>query len=353
MALDIRDREAAATIARLEARLAEQAMALAHSAKIFERASALARIGVWECSLPDETLTWTGGVYDLFDIPRGTPIDRAQTLKSYSEESRLILDALRSQAIAERSGFQFDAEIITATGRRRWMRLTATVECEGDVPVRIFGMKQDITDEKILGDRMRYLAEFDVMTGLPNRSVFQTRLAAFDAGGGGTLLLVDLDGFKQINDTFGHALGDDCLKDASARLRTVCAEADLVARIGGDEFAVVLSASVDARACETLAETIVAALKWPVERGGRRLVLGASVGIARADACSASELFTRADTALYAAKAAGRNTFRTFVAPAQPAASGGSWQSDRDGLRRGTGPQTFHRIEPAPRLGSE
>lgn len=309
-----------ARIARLEALVAAQSAALAHSHKVFERASSVARIGVWECSLPDETLTWTNGVYDLFDIPRGSPIDRAMTLKLYSEASLRTLNVVRARAIAERGGFQFDAEIVTAKGRRRWMRLTATVECEGDVPVRLFGMKQDITEEKILADRTRYLAEFDVMTGLANRSVFQARLAGFEAALAGTLLLIDLDGFKRINDTFGHAFGDACLKQAAERLRVLCESVDLVARIGGDEFAVMVGPHMDARACETLAANIVADLKRPVTHCGETLMFGASIGIAEADGGTASELFSRADAALYAAKAAGRNTFRTFVpAPVAPA----------------------------------
>lgn len=308
-------------IARLEALVAAQAAALAHGRKVFERASSVARIGVWECSLPDETLTWTDGVYDLFELPRGSRVDRGAALQMYTARSAQTLRHVRTKAIAERTGFQFDAEIVTATGRPRWMRLTATVESENGVAVRLFGMKQDITEEKILADRTRYLAEFDVMTGLANRSLFQARLAAFDAGASGSLLLVDLDGFKRINDTFGHALGDECLKRVAARLRALCPDADLVARIGGDEFAVLLGPDMGDAACADLAAAVVAALKQPVTHRGETLMIGASIGLARADGSGASELFTRADTALYAAKAAGRNTYRTFVPPPDPTAA--------------------------------
>lgn len=319
-------RRDAATIARLKGELAgqaelirEQGVSLAHSRKIFDRASAAARIGVWECSLPDETLRWTDVVYDLFDLPRGTLPDRQRTLACYPPSCRKVLEAMRSRAIEERSGFTLDCEITTFAGRRRWIRITATVECEDGMPVRIFGMKQDITEEKILSDRMRYLAEFDVMTGLANRGQFQARLAhAEEAGQGavGALLLIDLDGFKAVNDTYGHVVGDDCLKEAAARLGTVCQGADLVARVGGDEFAVLLGPHLDRGAVSGLARGIIDAMAEPVNVRGQPLKLGASVGVAFVETGAMCDLFMKADTALYAAKAAGRSTFRIFKSDA-------------------------------------
>jgi diguanylate cyclase (GGDEF)-like protein len=323
-------RNDAAEIRRLRSELAaqatvirDQARIVAERQKIFDAASSAARIGIWQCDLSDESLSWTDTVYDLFDLPRGSFVDRRTTLRCYTPESLAVLTRIRSKAIAEHGGFTLDAEIVTALGARRWIRLTATVECEAGVPVRIFGMKQDITEEKIKGDETRYLAEFDVMTGLANRSQFQTRLAdlcgeavSIDPASGeesdGALLLVDLDGFKQVNDTFGHAFGDACLQDAARRLAEACGEARLVARIGGDEFAILVDWAVGGRGIEALAAGIVAALRVPAERDGHLVMLGASVGIARAGSCTPPELFARADAALYAAKAAGRNGFRLF-----------------------------------------
>ncbi|MGN6584555.1 MAG: diguanylate cyclase domain-containing protein [Rhizobiaceae bacterium] len=318
------------TIKRLEARIRKQARliaaqreALAYSRKIFDRASAAASIGVWQCSLPDETLRWTDVVYDMFDLPRGSALDRDEIVKLYSEESARELGKRRSKAIAERAGFNLDAEIITAKGNRRWIRITATVECEGDVPIRIFGMKQDITEEKLLADQTRYLAEFDVMTGLANRSQFQDRLADLENGGSprqfGALLLVDLDDFKAINDTFGHIAGDQCLKEAATRLKLVYGGAHFVARIGGDEFAILLAAHLDRTAIVHLARATVRAMVQPADVQGRLLEFGASVGGALLADCSPSDLFSRADAALYAAKAAGRNTYSLFEPEALPA----------------------------------
>ncbi|BDA85282.1 hypothetical protein Sa4125_28240 [Aureimonas sp. SA4125] len=298
-----------------EAILRQQADALAEGRRSFERASAAARIGFWECRLADNVLTWSDMVYDLFDIPQGSSLDRAKTVEYYSPASKEALNALRSQAIAQRSGFSLDAEIITPKGRHRWIRLTATVESDRGDDGRIFGMKQDITEEKIRADRTRFMAEFDCMTGLANRHRFQDRLSASQsdpAAALGALLLVDLDGFKQVNDTFGHALGDACLIEMAARLAKECNGAELVARIGGDEFAVLIGPDLSDLVVAGYAARIVHALSQPVKTADATVAMSASVGIAYVRGCQPSELFRNADSALYAAKAAGRNTFRFF-----------------------------------------
>lgn len=305
----------AALIATLQARVEDQAriidaqaVSLAHSRKIFERASAVAKIGVWECRLEDEALTWTDAVYRMFDLPAGSPVDRETTLACYSPESRIRLETLRSQAIAERGGFSLDAEIMTAAGNRRWIRLTATVECDSGIPVRIFGMKQDITEEKILADRTRYLAEFDTLTSLPNRTVFYNRLA--DMGRMGALLLLDLDGFKQVNDTYGHMAGDACLAEVGSRLKETCRLTEFVARIGGDEFGIVVDATINPPGLAVLAKRIIAAMAPPITWGQGSFTIGVSIGIAMMARHSTEDVFAAADMALYAAKAEGRGTFR-------------------------------------------
>ncbi|WP_188914658.1 putative bifunctional diguanylate cyclase/phosphodiesterase [Salinarimonas ramus] len=295
-----------------EETIAVQGRALAHSRKVFARASEAAKIGVWECDLATQAITWTDGVYDIFDIPRGEPVDRARALAAYDPASARELEAVRSAAIDARTGFSLDARIRTERGNVRWMRVTASIECEDGRAVRIFGMKQDITEEKTLAERTRFLAECDPLTGLANRALFHARLAdALTSGTEGlALLLVDLDGFKAVNDTYGHHAGDLCLVAVAERLRDACGADALVARIGGDEFAI-LVADVDV---EALAARIVEDAERPIPHGASALKLGASVGIARAaDAMGReAELFTDADLALYAAKRTGRGCYRVY-----------------------------------------
>ena len=134
-----------------------QAAAIAHYKKMYERSSALARIGVWECDLATEALTWTDGVYDLFELPRGSPLERAKILDLYDEESRRRMERLRVAAIRDGGSFALDIRIRTASGNERWLRLTADIERENGVSVRIFGTKQDITEEKAARDKVQSL----------------------------------------------------------------------------------------------------------------------------------------------------------------------------------------------------
>jgi diguanylate cyclase (GGDEF)-like protein/PAS domain S-box-containing protein len=310
-----------ARIAVLEQVIASQSAELAHAHKIFETASVAAKIGVWECTLPDATLRWSDGVYDLFGLPRGSKITRETILEYYPTDSRAKLNGIRSKAIENGSGFATEVEIIKATGERRWIRLTATVETENGDAVRIFGIKQDITEERNLLDQTRYLAEFDVLTGLANRSQFQRRLSRLDPRDSGyrpvsALLLVDIDKFKDINDTFGHILGDRCLTETANHINAVCPEAELVARIGGDEFAVLLRPGLTRSEVTTIAGLIVQSVAGINETSRRIPSPSVSVGVAKFVGQTASDLFIQADSALYAAKNSGRNRFHIFEADA-------------------------------------
>lgn len=104
-----------------------------------------AKVGIWQCQLPFETLTWTSAVYDLFELPRGFRVTREEALGFYTSESRELLEVIRTRAIQDGTGFALDAEIMTALGKKRLMRVTAIVEYEIDRPIRIWGTKQDIT----------------------------------------------------------------------------------------------------------------------------------------------------------------------------------------------------------------
>ena len=177
----------------------------------------------------------------------------------------------------------------------RYMRRTAATIAEGE-------------------DRLRHLAMHDPLSALPNRAYFGERLASVidDVGRTDTLaavLAIDLDHFKDINDTLGHHIGDGLIRAVAQRLGRAVRDADLVARLGGDEFAVITTEVPDLVSLQRLAERLIESLRAPYAIMGHTLVIGASVGIAVIDRNSgeAADIMRRADVALYRAKNEGRN----------------------------------------------
>ncbi len=177
---------------------------------------------------------------------------------------------------------------------------------------------EDITERMRMEDKIRYAASHDALTGLSNRYAFMEQLEAalrrVRRGDRIALLTVDLDGFKHINDTHGHAVGDDVLKQVARRLETTVRETDVIARFGGDEFGVIQVPAVDPTAATRLATRIVDGLSAPYFINGMVLYIGASVGIACTDEAvtDLSSLMQNSDLALYRAKQDGRGCWRFY-----------------------------------------
>ena len=172
---------------------------------------------------------------------------------------------------------------------------------------------------KVTEERIRFAAHHDDLTQLSNRVMFQERLRTTlvlaGAGGHGfALLYLDLDAFKLVNDTLGHDVGDKLLVAVAQRLRDSVREGDTVARMGGDEFAIIQPFGSQPSAATALSERLLETIGQPFELGGQRLSIGVSIGIALypQDGEGADLLLRHADIALYRAKQAGRNTFRLF-----------------------------------------
>jgi diguanylate cyclase (GGDEF)-like protein len=168
-------------------------------------------------------------------------------------------------------------------------------------------------------ERMAYLALYDTLTGLPNRNSFRDALDAAVArlrrdGREFAVLFVDFDGFKQVNDTHGHAAGDQVLIDLGKRLERSLRANDFVARISGDEFVVLLDQPDSAEAVGRIAAKLVELMGQPIRVGERSITVGASVGVALApaDGVTANELLQRADAAMYHAKQRGKNGYQFF-----------------------------------------
>ncbi|MBR0686243.1 sensor domain-containing diguanylate cyclase [Bradyrhizobium manausense] len=286
--------------------------------RLYDQALNAARIGAWECELETERLSWTQGVYDIFGYPVSNPLRRTSIVDLYIDESRRSMELARAEVIRSGRPVTLDAEIRTWRGEARWMRLSINAVREGGRPVRIFGSKQDITSDRQALESLRQQAETDPLTGLANRAKFQAHYRevvndSLNHSSASALVLLDLDGFKELNDRFGHLAGDACLCEVAQRLRRAFHDAGLVCRLGGDEFAIILRAPTNpARIGHVLQQTVMM-LSRPLFWNGLRLGVSASIGaalIGRPHRRRIVELFAEADIALYDAKAAGRNRVR-------------------------------------------
>ena len=185
------------------------------------------------------------------------------------------------------------------------------------------GVGRDITARKLTEEKIEKLAFYDVLTGLPNRRLLVDRLqhalVSVDREGGGALLFLDLDNFKDLNDTHGHDVGDLLLQQVARRLQECVRGADTVARFGGDEFVVMLqglapTAEESARQAEQIARKVIASLNQPYMLGAVEHHSTPSLGVTLllTESKTVDEVLKQADLALYEAKAAGRNTLRFF-----------------------------------------
>ncbi len=223
-------------------------------------------------------------------------------------------------AIAGRRPFHNMVIEIKTEGASIWWRLTGKpIYDKSGAFFGYRGVGSDITLTLNAEQKIAYMAKFDALTGLANRSVFLS-LAGEDCGASGqtrarrALLYLDLDGFKGINDSLGHAIGDRLLIEVAERLKSAVPNGALLARLGGDEFAVLLPV-VRRSEAETLAQALIWRIGAPFHIDGSEADIGLSIGIAFApdDSESPDSLLVKADLALYSAKAEGKARYRIFV----------------------------------------
>ena len=195
---------------------------------------------------------------------------------------------------------------VRADGARRWVQLRASVHLDGDGRAEtVDGIVRDLTDMREENDELLHRALHDSLTGLPNRVLFYERLGHAlrrhdRQPGSPAVLFLDLEGFKVVNDEFGHAAGDDVLVELGRRLTTEVRPGDTVARLGGDEFLVLCEGVTDDADLDALTTRIRGAVEGPMSILGRDLSVSASIGIARAEeGDDADRMVHRADLAMY------------------------------------------------------
>ena len=280
-------------------------------------AQTVAAIGSWHLDLRTGQTQWSDEACRLYGRTPGTRVSYEVFLDTVHPEDREEVDSAWRAALAGRP-FRVEHRVLREAGSIRWVESRGTVQRGPDGrPVKAFGTVYDITERRQASERIQRLAFQDTLTGLPNRTLALDRLQqalvqAERDQHGLALLYVDLDHFKEINDTQGHLIGDQVLAEVAARLSAVVRQRDTLARLGGDEF--VLLGPSDAATASQVAERLLEAVEQPVLVNGVRFTVGMSIGIALypEDGRTAEDLLKHADTAMYRAKAAGGGTMRFY-----------------------------------------
>lgn len=314
---------------------------LSRLSRRLELALATSQVGVWEMNISNGALSWDDRMNELYGYgPDGGP-------RNYTHwRDRLHPDdferAERDFNESIRSGSQYlsNYRVITPEGETRYIRAIGTVYQDPGTSPRIVGVNWDATPDAKLSEalmraktqaeaknfeletakaRIEHNAMHDPLTGLPNRRYLDdildmhTKRSARD-GGYVSIQHIDLDRFKQINDTLGHAAGDAMLVHASEVLKASVRPSDFVARIGGDEFVILCIGEKSDAELRSMAERIIAAMRKPVSYQGHECRFGVSIGIAGGDISltPAKQVLVNADIALYRAKERGRNRAEFF-----------------------------------------
>lgn len=281
-------------------------------------------VGTWEWDIIGNSIIinerWADILgYELNDL---LPLSRLTWKMLIHQEDQPLFEHLLEEAFSHiKDHYECEYRMRHQQGHWVWVLTRGKViEWTADgKPKRMSGTQTDITDRKHRDEEVRRLAMTDVLTGLVNRAYYSRRLSetiniAKRNKVPFALLMLDLDGFKEINDGYGHPVGDLVLKDFADLLRHTCRDADVIARIGGDEFIVIMTSLEQAKGAELLAERLLQQNDALRVIDGHQLKIGVSIGVGMYTSFTASEeaLVKATDKALYAAKSAGKNNYKVL-----------------------------------------
>jgi diguanylate cyclase (GGDEF)-like protein len=245
-------------------------------------------------------------------IRPGAPLVGQRITALIQTEDHTAIGMAMSQAVHSRQSGRVNLRIKTLA-TALWVELQLTAYPTEHGVVELLAVGRDISSQQATEERLRYMATHDPLTGMPNRSLLSDRIRmafghATRTGKGFAVAVLDLDGFKKVNDALGHAVGDALLRVAAMRLSDTLRESDTLARVGGDEFVAVLPGAVAEQDIQAIARRLISAMQLPFEIQGHTLYLGISIGAAAFPEHGDSEvkLLAYADTAMYRAKETGK-----------------------------------------------
>lgn len=295
--------------------------ALSDSEARLEEAQQIAHLGYWELDFEKHRTVMSDQALRMWGLPENWCTDGRGLVDLVPADQRDWVVELYTQAFARRdTSLRYELRVTAADGVTRDFHSQVKIDYRADHrPRRLLATVQDITELKSYRRQLHSLSFFDPVTSLPNRALFVDRLnqALNDASWQGQqlgIVMLDLDRFKDINDSLGHTAGDALLQQAAQRLLQVMRGYDTVARLGGDEFAVMLPGVRHASDMDAIAQKILGAFSEPFLIAGQQVFVTTSVGGAAYpnDAKDAVQLMQYADAALYHAKSQGRNNFRVY-----------------------------------------
>lgn len=292
------------------AHLSERSDRLEKSNRVFAQAEKVAKIGSWEMNIETGKMAYSDESYAILER-NDVPIFRIDdALDIYDPADRPFVEKALAEAISSQGAANAEAHIITPSGQKKRIKVIGEyMKSTLEYPARLVGIIQDVTEAHHAQMALQRAADFDSLTNLLNRHAFDRCLGErfFEHRRSGRdfyVLLLDLDGFKDINDTFGHLVGDVVLEEVSSRIVGAVPSDAVVARWGGDEFAVITPMGTSQEDAAAVGEKLISAISQDVEISGRKLAITATCGLARSgETVVARELLRRADLALYHGKA--------------------------------------------------
>jgi len=314
------------------------------------KAQRIARLGSWEWDFRARSIRVSDECRVVVGLAAGDDeVSERHAWSRVAPEDRHRIERLFREALDGAAALTFETGVVHPDGRARIVRVEAEFERDAQGTVHaMHGVIQDVTERRQAEDQIRRLANYDSLTGLPNRRFLREEFGAtIDRARGGdhvlALLFVDVDRFKHINDTLGHEVGDQVLREVSWRLHSTVRETDTVARgaqpasrtggqrgadgegagrgesrvarLGGDEFTVLLSNVSGQDDVERILQRLVDAIRVPIDCFGHEVHVTASIGVALfpRDGDDVDSLLRKADLAMYAAKAKGGNSWRPYA----------------------------------------
>ena len=302
-----------------ELKAAEEVLRLSHQRLLSHREHTPLAAIEWNTNF--EVVAWNQAAEGMFGFTKKEILGQKPNNKIVPESERELVDEIWSELLNNKGGTRSRNENTTKDGRTilcEWYN-TPLVDQDGKV-IGVASLVDDITERKQSEDMIWKQANYDTLTGLPNRNMFHDRLAQEMLKADRdrrplALLLIDLDQFKEVNDTLGHDTGDRLLQEAGRRISDCVRHSDTVARLGGDEFTIILHELQEDSHIENVAQKIIGKLEDAFQLGNEVVYISGSIGITLYpnDAGDIDTLLKNADQAMYAAKKNGRNCFSYFT----------------------------------------